>query len=45
MGNSWVGIALPFGMIGFWLAVVIVELITTPTPPRDTGYRSNRTTA
>lgn len=36
MTNFWL---LPFGLIGFWIAVGVVELIRTPKPPgtRDEG--------
>lgn len=42
MQNAWVTWALPFGMIGFWIAAGLVELIRTPTAPRDLANRSNR---
>lgn len=42
MQDSWVGLALPLVMIGFWAAVGIRDLILAPTPPQDTTYRSNR---
>lgn len=44
MQNAWVTWALPFGMIGFWLAADIVELTRTPNPPRDMANRTNRIT-
>lgn len=44
MNDSWVGLALPFGMIGFWLVVGIIDWLRTPTPPRGSVNGSNRVT-
>ena len=33
MENSWVGLALPFCMIGFWVAAAVLDLLRTPNTP------------
>lgn len=39
MTNFWL---LPFGMIGFWIAAGIVEIIRTPKPPQNRDQGINR---
>ena len=44
MQNSWVGIALPFGMIGYWFIVALVGLIRTPNTPHNRTSQLHRGT-
>ena len=45
MNDSWVGLALPFGMIGFWFVVGIVGLVRMPSQPRGSRPALTRTNA
>ncbi len=42
MQNAWVTWALPFGMMGFWIAAGLVELIRTPNPTHNSENRPSR---
>lgn len=43
MNDSWVGLALPFGMIGFWFVVGIVGLVATPSQQHGSRPTLTRT--
>lgn len=42
MQNSWVGLALPFGMIGYWFIAALLDLIRTPNTPHSRTSQLNR---
>ena len=39
MQNAWVGLALPFCMIGFWVVVAAVDMFRTPNTTHNTNGR------
>ena len=44
MQNSWVGLALPICMIGYWFVAALVDLFRTPSTPHNRTSQPNRGT-